>query len=205
MAQAQLDRATRRRLRHREREAEKLAGTYRDRRRREPWVDFSIPRDLEIHIRGYWNYYIHLVGDNTQVTDERYLLRCRCTRLSNGVRHGHALYAPQPREWRLIRTDKMYRNRGEYPKGRRFLIQCFDHFLNVVHYLRCPKSQKRTCIHDNFDDVTGYFPPCLGRCRDYRANLARIFDYKHPKTCPVPACARFAKRVATLNKYYLTC
>lgn len=178
----------------RARYAAKKSGTFVDRRLAKKHI-FPKPTPATTYLRTDFVNYIHHM---TREKCDDWLLKTWCTNTEDGTSHLHYLRRLSVKAMRAVIHHHVARSQkndrgdpGHVGKAHRKRFHCFNHFLNVIHYLRCRKAQSKDCEHYRFRARDNQFPECNGNCADYRKQLANIYHYKHDEDCPVPACRRW--------------
>lgn len=185
----------------RARYAAKKAGTFVD-KRKGPNNTFPPLTIDSLFLKTDYQNYIHLMTTNPI---SGYLLEATCTNANEGTTHQHYLYRPTPMEMSAIRNKHLARYSRtagicHHKREQRRRFQCFSHFLNCIHYLRCNKAKSADCEHVAFDANTEQFPRCNGFCANYRKELFKLYNYKHDSTCAQPNCKSWYTRMILPNK-----
>lgn len=152
--------------------------------------NFDMSYEQIAALKGRAGKLYHLITTRRDVT--RFMVGCKCEnpKKANSA-HYHFLYSPGEEERRAIEGRNIARwnrrnNQDALPFAahsggeKRIVLKSMMHLVNMIHYLRCPRSQGE-CRHSGFlikAAVRGRIPLCRGKghhkadCKDYRRQLA---------------------------------
>lgn len=145
--------------------------------------------------REQWQFYIHHIS-RCQWDD--YDLACSCIDPARGQSslHMHYLRFVSQEEINLQKHGNLRRGLkktliGEKVACRRgtrdtrVKIKCIGHFINVVHYVSCRRSQSKSHKHQDHMTNIGPWPTCDGTyCSEYKDYLQLAIGIEHDQeTC----------------------
>lgn len=140
----------------------------------------------------------HYIGPASDFDNPNKLIldHCYCQKKNGEHPHVHQLIMATDKLQSAISNRHLTREDGDvkdHGLKRRFLkIECFQHALNVLHYLHCKKAQRKNHKHYRAYCLRvmpfGYLDACDGHCKRYRNKLAKSANFVHSSYCKVKGC-----------------